>query len=453
MTATTSLAEYLAGVEASELPDWTLHAAQRTLINLLAASLAAVDTTPVRTLLDWARAEGARARATVIGAGLRTSPGNAALLNGFMAHVQDFDDVHFPTMLHPSAPVWPAVLALGEECGASGRDVLAAFVLGAETACRVAMSVQPWHYDAGWHHVGTAGAFGAAAGAGWLMRLSTPQMCHALGTAGTQAGGVREVVGTYSKSMHPARAASNGLQAATLAKNGFTSADDILDGRRGFWAVLSPAGHNEAALLDDLGSHWELATIGLKPYPNGVVCHPLQDAAIKLRGEHDFTPEAMNAVDVRVHPLVLEMMNCPQPRSGYEGKFSFQHCTAAALVDGGFDATHFTDARVADPIIARVRAKVRATVDDTLGEDEAHMAIELADGRTLEAHIEHATGSPENPMSDPGLETKFRTIAAPVLGDERAEGLLRAAWALDGAPDLSDLNKLMVTCKGDGAGP
>ena len=267
MTATNALAEYLAGAEASGLPDWTLHAAQRTLINLLAASLAAVDTRPVHTLLDWARAEGASPRATVIGAGLRTSPVNAALLNGFIAHVQDFDDVHFPTMLHPSAPVWPAVLALGEECGASGRNVLAAYVLGAETACRVAMSVHPWHYDAGWHHTGTAGAFGAAAGAGWLMGLCAEQMRHALGTAGTQGGGVREVVGTHAKSMHPARAASNGLQGAMLARHGFTSADDILGGRRGFWAVLSPAGHSEAALLGDLGSRWELATSGLKPYP------------------------------------------------------------------------------------------------------------------------------------------------------------------------------------------
>ena len=154
----------------------------------------------------------------------------------------------------------------------------------------------------------------------------------------------------------------------------------------------------------------------------------------------------MNAVDVRVHPLVLELMNRPQPRSGYEGKFSFQHCTAAALVDGRFDVAHFTDARVADPIIAGVRAKMRATADDTLGEDEAHLSIALADGRTIEAHIEHATGSPENPLSDAALEAKFRRVAAPVLGDEQAEGLLRAAWALDGALDLSDLTKLMVRC-------
>ena len=444
MTATRSLAAYLAGAKASELPDWTLHAAQRTLINLLAVSIAAADARPVRLLLDWARAEDARPRATVIGTGLRTSPANAALLNGYMAHLEDFDDTHFPTMLHPTAPVWPAVLALAEDCGASGWDALAAFVLGAETACRVAMSVHPWHYDAGWHVTSTAGSFGAAAGAGCLLQLSAEEMRHALGTAGTQACGLREAIGSDAKAMHPARAAGNGLQAAVLAKGGFTSPDDILDGRRGFWAVFSPAGHCEDALLGGLGDRWELGMNGLKPYANGVPCHPLQDAAIKLRAEHDLVPEAISAIDVRVHPLVLELMDRPEPRSGFEGKFSFQHCTAAALVDGGFDVAQFTDARVADPVVAGLRAKVRATVDASLGEDAAHLSLSLTDGRTLEAHIEHATGSPQNPMSDAALEAKFQALTEKVLGAGQADDLLQAVWALDGAPNVGDVARLMA---------
>ncbi|MCI0779273.1 MAG: MmgE/PrpD family protein [Chloroflexi bacterium] len=444
MAATASLARYLVSAKVGDLPDWTLHEAKRTLINLLGVSLSASVMPAGRIMLDWAAAEAAAPRASVIGSGLRTSPATAALLNGYLAHLQDYDDTHFPTVLHPSAPVWPAVLAAAEDTGASGSDACAAFVLGAEAACRVAMSVHPWHYDAGWHITGTAGGFGAAAGAGRLLGLSAEQMTHALGVAGTQAGGVREVFGSDSKAMHPAKGAANGLQAAQLAKAGFTSADDILGGRRGFWAVLSAGGHSEEQLLGGLGERWELANNGLKPYANGVVSHPIQDAVIQLRNEHGLRPEQVTAISARVNPLVLELMDRPQPRRGLEGKFSFQHCAAAALVDGAGHDAQFSDERVADPAIAALRALVSATPDDAMGEDQVHVAISLVDGRTVETRIEHATGSPGNPMTDEALEAKYRAIATPVIGEEQAEKLLAAAWALDGAPDVGAVASLMV---------
>ena len=444
MAATASLARYLVSAKAGGLPGWTLHEAKRTLINLLGVSLSASVMPAARIMLEWAAAEAAAPRASVIGSGLRTSPATAALLNGYLAHLQDYDDTHFPTVLHPTAPVWPAVLAAAEDTGASGREACAAFVLGAEAACRVAMSVHPWHYDAGWHITGTAGPFGAAAGAGRLLGLSAEQMTHALGVAGTQAGGVREVFGSDSKAMHPAKGAANGLQAAQLAKAGFTSADDILGGRRGFWAVLSAAGHSEEQLLGGLGERWELANNGLKPYANGVVSHPIQDAVIQLRNEHGLRPEQVTAIHARVNPLVLELMDRPQPRRGLEGKFSFQHCAAAALVDGAGHDAQFSDERVADAAIAALRALVSATPDEAMGEDQVHVAISLVDGRTVETQIEHATGSPGNPLTDEALEAKYRAIATPVIGKEQAEKLLAAAWALDGAPDVGEVASLMV---------
>ena len=213
MSATLDLARCVVSTPADGVPEAMLHEAKRTLINVLAISLSASPAKPAGILVDWAKAEGANERATVVGSGLRTSLTNAALINGFLAHLQDYDDTHFPTVLHPTAPVWPAVLALAEESGASGRDALAAFALGAEVACRISMSVHPWHYDAGWHITGTAGVFGAVAGAGWLMELSTEQMTNALATGGTQASGVREVFGSDTKAMHPAKAASNRVAA------------------------------------------------------------------------------------------------------------------------------------------------------------------------------------------------------------------------------------------------
>ncbi len=442
MSATQALADFI--VSADDLPDWTLHESKRTLINILGVSLSAASSPGAQTLIAWARDEAAAPRAAVVGASLRTSAFNAALVNGFLAHLQDYDDTHFPTVLHPTAPVWPAVLAAAEQSGASGKDALAAFALGAEAACRVAMSVHPWHYDMGWHITGTAGVFGAAAGTGRILRLDSAAMNMALGQAGTYAAGVREVFGSHSKPMHAARAASNGLQAACLAQYGFTGADDILGGRRGFWQVLSPNGHSEEALLDRLGDHWELHNNGLKPYANGVVSHPIQDAVIALRNEHRLQPGDVAEITARVNPLVLELMNRPEPRRGLEGKFSFQHCAAAALVDGAGHDAQFSDAKVADPVIAAVRARVSAAIDDSLREDEVHLSMTLNDGRALSIYIEHATGSPENPMTDAVLEAKYRDLAGEALPKARVEDLLGAVWELDKASDVGAVARLMA---------
>ena len=444
MPVTQSLASFIVDTRTDDLPEWSLNEAKRTLINILAVSLSASTSAGSRMLMDWAAGEAAAPKTTIIGSALRTSASNAALLNGFLAHIQDYDDTHFPTVLHPTAPVWPAVLAAAEERGTSGRETLAAFVLGAETACRVAMSVHPWHYDMGWHITGTAGVFGAAAGVGRILNLDAGQMNMAIGAGGTFAAGVREVFGSHAKALHPAKAASNGLQAAYLAQYGFTGADDIIGGRRGFWEVLSPNGHSEEALLGEFGARWELANNGLKPYANGVVSHPIQDAVIELRNTHNLKAEDVASIEARVHPLVLELMNRPEPKRGLEGKFSFQHCAAAALVDGAGHDAQFSDERVANPVIASVRARVSATVDESMREDEVHLSINLNDGTTLSTYVEHATGSPDNPMTSEALESKYRDLATEVFDRGRADELLAAVWALDTAADVSEVARLMA---------
>lgn len=443
MSATLSLATYVADAKTEELPEWTIHEAKRTLLNILGVSLSASAAPGSLTLMEWARNEGAAPKATVIGSSLLTSAFDAAMVNGFLAHLQDYDDTHFPTVLHPTAPVWPAVLAAAEEHGTSGKEALASFVLGAEAACRVAMSVHPWHYNMGWHITGTAGVFGAAVGSGRILGLDGPTMNMALGQAGTYAAGVREVFGSHSKPMHAARAASNGLQAAYLARYDFTGADDILGGRRGFWEVLSPNGHSEEALLKNIGIEWEIRNNGLKPYANGVVSHPIQDAVIALRNEHRLSAENVASIEARVHPLVLELMNNPEPRRGLEGKFSFQHCAAAALVDGAGHDKQFSDEKVRDPIISAVRAKVSATIDNDLRENEVHLSINTTTGLSFSTYVEYATGSPENPMTDGVLETKYRDLAGEVLASSQVEDLLGAVWELDRAADVRGLAKLM----------
>ncbi|MDA0353341.1 MAG: MmgE/PrpD family protein [Chloroflexi bacterium] len=434
MTSTASLAAFVVDTPVDAIPDAMLHEAKRTLLNVFGVALSASTDHSVDALESLeVPPDAASPRATVIGrapAGLA----QAALLNGYLAHLQDYDDTHFPSILHPSAPVWPAALAAAEDRDASGRDLLAAFAIGAEVACRVAMSIHPWHYNAGWHITGTTGGFGAAAAASRLLGLTREQTEQALGLAATHAAGVREAFGTNGKALHAGHAAASGLRAARLAAAGFTGPTAILEGRRGFWAVLSPNGH-DASVIDAVATpldHWELANNGLKPFANGVVSHPLQDAVIQLREADAIDPDAVTAIEARVHPLVLELMNL-EPTVGLEGKFSHRHCAAAALVDGAGHEAQFTDARVRDPRIAAIRSLVHATVDPALGEDEVHVTIRLADGAAHTIHVPHAIGSPENPMSDAQLEAKYRAITAEVRSPERAEALLAATWSLDQA--------------------
>ena len=260
----------------------------------------------------------------------------------------------------------------------------------------------------------------------------------------SQAGGVREVFGSDSKAMHPAKAASNGLQAVLLAKNGFTGPDDVIGGRRGFWAVLSAAGHDQDQLLSEWGERWELGNNGLKPYANGVVSHPLQDAVIQLRNDYNLKPENVAEIHAKVHPLVLELMNRSAPRRGLEGKFSFQHCAAAALVDGAGHDAQFSDAKVMDPTIVEVRAKVAAEIDQSMNEDSVHVVITMTDGTAVEAYVEHATGSPENPMSDEVLLAKFSALAGDIIGARQADDLQAAVWGLDDADDVGHVAKYFV---------
>ena len=441
MGATETLARFILNTPAEAIPAPILHEGKRCIINYMAVALYASADPSMAILTGLFEEEGGAAIASLIGAGTRTNLQNAALANGYLAHLEDYDDTHFPTVIHPSAPTIPAAFAVAEREGATGLDVLAATVLGIEACCRVGLSVYPNHYNAGWHITGTCGVFGAAGAAGRLLGLDESQMIQALGIAGTQAAGVREVFGSMSKPFHAGRSAQSGVLAGLLARRGFTSTREILEGRRGFAAVLSTASDMEQ-ITDALGERWELPNNGLKPYSCGVVSHPLIDAMITLRNTHGVAADDVESVSARVHPLVLELMDRPNPRVGLEGKFSHQHSMAVGLIDGGAFPEQYTDERVLDPAVAALRDKIRATVDASVAEDAAEVTVTLRDGRSITESVAHATGAPENPMTDAQLENKFRTLANRVLSQSQADELLAALWALDTADDVTGVMAL-----------
>jgi len=437
MGETADLARFVEAYDYTNLPDEVAHAAKRDVINILACALYSARDPSLAILLSLFDAEGGNERARIWGSGRRTTLQNAALANGYLAHLEDYDDTHFPTVIHPSAPTVPAAFALAEARQRSGREFLAAVALGVEACCRISLAVHPWHYDAGWHITGTMGVFGGAVAAAKLAGLGRAQIVASLGIAGSQAAGVREAFGSMTKPLHAGNAARAGVVAALLAEAGFTSAERILEGRRGVGAVLS-SDRDLSRVTDGLGERWEMLNNGLKPYACGVVNHPLIDACIDLRESDGFRLDAIESIEADVHPLVLELVDLAEPHVGLQGKFSVQHCVAVALRDGAAYPAQFSDARVQDPAIAALRRKVRLIRDEALKEDEAIVRIVSA-GRRFEKHVSHATGAPENPMSDAHLSEKFLTLATATLSRPDAEALLARLWRLEDESEVTAL--------------
>jgi 2-methylcitrate dehydratase PrpD len=440
----TTLAKFVVDFPTDDIPSDVMHLAKRCLINYAGVSLYATLGPAIDILLDLLRAEGCVAAATVIGKGFRTSAQNAALANGFLGHLEDYDDTH-TTVIHPSAPIFPAVLAVSEQRTTHGKDLLAAFVIGAEVACRIGLVIAA-HFREGaahWHITNTCGVLGAAAAAGRLLKLTQDQMVYAFAIAGTQACGVREVFGSMCKPFHAGKAAQNGLVAAMLAQRGFTGTDGIFEGPRGLVGVMA-TGHDITEATKDLGTRWELPQNGLKPYACGQANHGFIDAALALRKQPGVTPQTIKHIQGSVEQFAPALVRRRHPRSGLESKFCYYHSVAAALVDGQALPAQFTDERAADPAIESLRNRIDFNEDPSLPRRAVRVTLELTDGRTYTERVDHPTGTPGNPMSDTRVQEKFHGLASAVLGVEKADKAQSALWSVDTMPDVSQLIPLLL---------
>lgn len=437
MEVTRALARYLVGSKYADIPPPVRHEAARALLNCVGCAIGSSRHETVTSALGALQEFSGPPQATVLGRGERLDILHAALINGISTHVLDYDDTH-ARAVHPSAPVLPALLAFAEWRKTSGADLVHAFVLGVEAECRIGLSVFPEHYDRGWHITGTAGVFGAAAAAGKLLGLNEQQMTWALGIAATQSAGLREMFGSMCKSLHPGRAAQNGLTAALLASKNFTSSERGIEAPCGFSHVMSTK-FDPSVITGGLGEHFELSSNMYKPYACGLVVHATIDGCIQLRNEHNLAPEAIESMELTVCPIVLELTAKPEPHTGLEGKFSVYHAAAVAIVFGAAGEPQFSDESVRDPRVVGMRGRVRITPDKTLRKTEAKIVIRLRNGRTLSKHVEHALGTLQRPMSDADLEVKFRALTGGIISGKQAGELIRLCWSVDSLPDAGEI--------------
>ena len=433
---TRTLARYLVSARYDELPQRVRDEAGRTLLNWVGSALGGSRHETMDIALAALAPFAGAPQATVLGRRERLDVMQAALMNGISSHIHDFDDTHLKTVIHPAGPVASAFLALAEYQPVSGRDFMLALVLGVEAECRIGNAVYPAHYDRGWHITGTAGVFGAASAAGRLLKLSEQQMVWALGLAAVQPVGLREMFGSMTKSFHPGRAAQNGLVAALLASRNFTSSDAGLEAKSG-WANVVSTEQKYGEITGELGSRFESALNSYKPFACGIVIHPTIDACIQLRNEYRLTAAQIDRIDLRVHPLVLELTGKRTPQTGLDGKFSVYFAAAVAVVRGAGGVAEFSDEATNDAEIVTLRDRVTATVDPSIAQDQVRAVITLKDGRRLEKYIEHAVGSVDRPMSNADLEAKFLGNARGVLPADRARALIDLCWKADTLPSAA----------------
>ncbi len=434
---TATLARFVAAHPSRGWSDAVDHEAHRTLLNWVGCAVGAARHAAAEAALAALGQLEPAPQAAVLGRSERLDMAGAALVNGITSHTFDFDDTHLKTIIHPAGPVASAALALAEHTRASGRALLDALVFGIDVACRVGNAIYPDHYDRGWHITGSTGMLGAAAACARLLGLDEGRTAMALGIAASQPVGLREQFGTMTKPFHPGAAARAGLTAALLARHGFTASTRALEAPRGLMQVVSTkCDWNE--ITDALGERFEISFNTYKPFACGIVIHPSIDACAQLRTQ-GVAPQEVERIELRVHPLVLELTGRREPADGLQGKFSVYHGCAAGLIFGRAGEAEFADDIVCRPDVVAIRRKVGATADDRIREESADVTAHLTGGRTVHVFIEHAIGSLARPMTDVDLEAKFHALADPILTAPRAQRLIEACWKTGAAADVQHL--------------
>lgn len=432
---TTEFCDGLISLADRPLPPDARHAAQRTLLNALACAIGASRTPAAGIAVGYARAHGGTPVAPVPGRAERADLLGAALATGIAVHHDDFDDTHLRTVIHPGGATLAAVLPLGVVSEAPGESVLRAYAVGVEAQLRLGNAISPGHYDTGWHITGTCGGVGAAVAASVLLGLDAARMRSAAELAATMPLGHREALGSMTKLFHLGQAAANGLLAALLAQRGFPGAEGILERPGGFFAAYTPAAKPDE-LLAGLGEQWELEKNTFKPYPCGIVSHPLIDAAVALSPRVPGTDHVTEIV-AHCHPLVVELMGRLQPGDGMQARFSAAHTIAAGLADGVLTRQQFSDERVTRPDVRRLRSVTTFAPSADIARDEALLEVRLDDGTAVSEHVAHARGSLARPLSDDELTAKARDLIEPVMPG--GTGRIVAASRLDESAGLTAL--------------
>lgn len=457
MSFALELAQRINALRYETLAPEAIHWAKVGLLDTIGVTLAG-STDPGTRIVARSLASGA-GPSLVFGSRLRVGALDAALINGTAAHALDFDDCNNTLGGHPSVPILPALFALADEYGASGRDFIAAYVAGFETECKIALGVNFYHYMHGWHPTATIGIFGTAAACARLLRLDDAQTATALAIAASLASGIKSNFGTMVKPLHIGQCARNGLFAALLARDGFTASPVAFEHKQGYFEVFNGSGNYDASkILPAWANPLDIVQpgIAIKQYPCCGSTHPAIDAMLTLATEHDLHPDQVERIDSWTHTRRLEHTNRPDPQSTMDAKFSVQYCLARALTERRVTLEHFEGNSFRDPQVRSVMARVHAApyttaqfpADNHFG---AEIRVTLRGGKTLSAKVDQPLGrTSANPLPPERLKEKFDNCASRVLPAANLPALYEAIQGFENLRDVRDLTALLAVEKSSG---
>lgn len=452
MTLALELAKRINALRYDSLPAEAVHWAKIGILDTVGVTLAGAREDCAR-IVDGIAARGATGPSLIFGGNRRTAPLEAALVNGTASHALDFDDMTNNLGGHPSAPILPALFALADETGASGRDFMAAYVAGFETECKIAMGVHFYHYTKGWHPTATLGVFGAAAACAKLLKLPDDRIATALSIAASLAAGIKANFGTMVKPLHVGHCTRNGMFAALLARDGFSAGDRVFEHKQGFFNVFNGEGNYDAGkILPAWAQPLDIVKpgIAIKQYPCCGSTHSALDAILKLAREHKPAADDIERVDVWTHTRRLEHTNRPEPKSDLDAKFSVQYCMARALLDRRIAIEHFEGRAYEEPAVRKLLPRVRAapyTTTQFPAENHfgAEVRIALRGGKVLSAKVDQPAGrTSDNPLPAGLLKEKFENCAARVLPRERVAALYPAIQGFENLKDVREMTAIMA---------
>src|SRR5580765_1039129 len=455
MGATEKIARFIVDTGYENIPREAVEKAKHTALDCLGAALAGVSEPVSQTITGYATKLGGPAQASVFGAGLKISFSDAALANGCLAHALDYDDCGVK-IGHPSVLVLPAVLSLGEHLGASGQEILAAYILGLEVEGKLALHADFKLMQARLNHQTWYGSIGAAAACAKLLRLDVAKTRMALGIAANFACGLSANHGSMASAMAAGNACRNGVIAALMAQEGVTANPDIIEAKNGFYDTLVGAGHYDAErMAEGLGNPFYIESpgIGLKKYPSCYHTHRALDGVFQLLGEHRLNDTNIAEVDVGTSERALRVLAFPEPATPYQAKFSMPYCIAAALVDQQVTLETFTPSKFADRNIVETRKKIHLSFPDVpiwpgladVGPDTEFVGnpvtIRTTDGRSYNARVDIPRGDPALPLTDDELLTKYQDCGRSQLSKDDIE---RSVDMVLGLERLANIGTLMT---------
>jgi 2-methylcitrate dehydratase PrpD len=397
-------------------------------------------------------------KSTIIGSARKTSPRFAAFVNGVSIHADDFDDTQlavakdrvYGLLVHPTVPVLPALFALAERGGVSGKQLTLAYHLGVEVECKIAEAISPRHYQDGFHSTGTCGPFGSSAACAKLLRFEHSEILHTFGLVASQSGGLRENFGTMTKPFQAGHAAESGLVSAELVALGWTAAGQILEADRGFFHAFGGS-YDPAAIMDRLGKPWTFASpgISLKPYPSGSLTHPAMTELARMIEANNIQAAQVEKIDVGANHNMTTTLLHHQPKTGLEAKFSMEFCIAILLLEHKAGLKEFSDRVVQRADVQEMIRRVNFYVDpeaESAGYDKmtSLLKIHLKNGSFVVGRADFGKGSPANPMTFEEAAAKFRGCAEYVDWPKgKTEKIIAFVRALDSAPDVRALSPLL----------